>query len=87
MADSLKQDIKPVKSTMIAAYEYDSQAMMLSVYFVSDPDTEHVYMNVSPDVMSAVFDSGGSLGSKFIKRIQRGGYKHSVKQMEDKSDL
>lgn len=66
MADT-KLTIKPVKSTLIRAYSYDSQSQTLSVIFTDGAEFD--YEKVDPPTMSKVFDSPGSTGSKFRKLI------------------
>ncbi len=56
-----------VKSTLIQAYSYDHQAQTLSVTFRDGTDVD--YFNVPPPIMSKVFDTPGSVGSKFRKQI------------------
>lgn len=63
-------DLQPIKSGIIRAWSYDSANQTLSVSFMSDQDTTHLYSPVSPDLMASVFQSGGSVGSKFIKLIR-----------------
>ncbi len=59
----------PVSSSLIVAYSYDADTHELIVNFKSDPNTDHVYSNVTPDVMSSVFDSSRSVGKAFRKLI------------------
>lgn len=66
-----------VKSSILRAYTYDANEKSLNVIFVDG--SEWLYKGVMPDVMSQVFDSSGSIGSKFIKLIKRGKYQ-AVKQ-------
>ncbi len=58
---------KIVNSSSIQAYEYDAEAMTLSVTFKDG--SEYDYQGVPPPVISKVFDSSGSIGSKFKKYI------------------
>lgn len=68
MADQSPQQT-PVKSSLIRAYSYDSHAQTLSVTFTDG--SEFDYEKVDPPTMSKVFDSPGSIGSKFQKLISR----------------
>lgn len=74
MSDS-KQTV--VKSSIIQAYDYNDRTYELNVTFKDG--AEWLYKGVTPDVMSSVFDSAGSIGSKFLKKIKHGNYK-AVKQ-------
>lgn len=58
---------KIVNSKSIRAYSYDAQTYKLSVTFADG--AEYEYSNVMPDVMSQVFDSPRSIGSKFRRLI------------------
>lgn len=66
MADTKKTE-HIVKSTLIQAYSYDSESQTLSVIFKDGAEFD--YQQVPPPVMSQVFDSPGSIGSKFRKLI------------------
>lgn len=66
MADP-KLTVKPVNSTLIRAYSYDSSTQTLSVTFTDGAEFD--YEKVDPPTMSKVFDSPGSTGSKFHKLI------------------
>ena len=59
--------LKPVKSSMINGYSYDSESLELTVQFKNG--VEKTYKHVPPPTMSAVFDTPGSIGSKFHKLI------------------
>ncbi len=61
---------KPVKSSLVSAYQYDSSTKTLTVTFVGRSD-EFVYKNVNPDVMSEVFDRSKSVGKAFYDHIVR----------------
>jgi hypothetical protein len=61
---------KPVRSSSIVAYSYDPDSMLLTVNFVSDPDTDHVYKNVPPNIVSQVFDTSRSVGKAFRSLIR-----------------
>lgn len=61
--------LKPVKSSMIKAYQYDSNTKLLSVVFSNG--TEKEYKDVPPDVMSKVFDTAQSIGGAFHKFIAK----------------
>jgi len=65
MSDENKQKI--VKSSLIQAYSYDPHEMTLSITF--QDGTEIDYFKVPPPEMSKVFDTPGSVGSKFRKLI------------------
>lgn len=60
---------KPVKSSYIAAYSYNPDSYELSITFKNG--VERTYKDVKPPLMSQVFDSSGSVGSKFIRLIGR----------------
>lgn len=63
---------KPVQSSLITAYVYDNQSYQLTVTFKDG--AEWSYKGVTPDVLSQVFDSPKSIGSKFIRLIKNGKY-------------
>lgn len=65
--------LKIVNSTLIQSYSYDSEAYTLSVSFKDGTDVD--YYNVMPPVVSSVFDSPGSVGSKFLKQVVKAGYR------------
>lgn len=75
-----------VNSSSIRSYSYDVSSQTLVVQFVGADGDDHVYSNVTPDVISKVFDSGGSVGSKFHKLIKQGGFSHKLKAVETKED-
>ncbi len=56
-----------VNSTLIQAYSYDHETLTLSVTFKDG--SEFDYQKVDPPTMSKVFDTPGSVGSKFRKLI------------------
>lgn len=58
-----------VKSSLIQAYEYNAETQTLSVTF--QDGAEFDYEKVDPPTMSKVFDSPGSVGSKFQKFISK----------------
>lgn len=58
---------KPVNSSYIAAYEYDADKYTLTVLLKNG--TELKYKDIKPPTISSVFDSPGSVGSKFLKQI------------------
>lgn len=61
-------ELKPIKSSLIAAYSYDPNSYILNVVFKSG--VEKAYKEIKPDVMAKVFQSGGSVGSKFHRFIR-----------------
>ncbi len=61
---------KPVKSSLISSYQYDKDTKTLTVTFVGRSD-EFVYKNVTPDLVSAVFDKAQSVGKAFYNYIVR----------------
>jgi hypothetical protein len=69
----MASSIIPVKSSILAGYAYDIKGHILTVRF--NNGTEHEYYNVFPPVISQVFDTPGSIGSKFIKLIRSGSYR------------
>ena len=69
---ALSFKFKPVKSSTLAGYSYDDKAYVLTVAFNNGKVFQ--YLNVFPNVMSEVFDSGPSIGSKFHRLIKNGGY-------------
>ena len=62
--------LKPVKSSLIQAYEYNPKDMTLDIVFKDG--TERTYQKVNPAEMSAVFDSAQSIGKAFHRIIGRG---------------
>lgn len=58
-----------LNSTLLQAYSYDPHAYTLSVVFKDGTAVE--YYNVLPPAVSEVFDTPGSVGSKFRKQIAR----------------
>ncbi len=71
--------LEPVNSSLIAAYGYDSTNYVLLVRFKSEKANRlHQYSPVYPPTVSEVFDTPGSIGSKFIKQIQRGPFIHTI---------
>lgn len=60
---------KKVNSSIISSYEYDSQKYVLTVTFKTGNSWQ--YKNVMPPVVSQVFDSPGSIGSKFKRLISK----------------
>ena len=56
---------RPVKSSLLAGYSYDSQTQVLSVQFKDGSEKD--YKDIDPPTMSKIFDSPGSVGSKFLK--------------------
>ena len=60
---------KKVNSAIISSYEYDSAKYELTVTFKSGE--AWTYKNVMPPVVSTVFDSPGSVGSKFLRLIKK----------------
>lgn len=60
-------ELKPIKSSLIQAYSYDSSSHSLNIVFRDG--TEKTYLKVEPSVMSMVFDRPGSIGSKFHRFI------------------
>ena len=56
-----------LNSTLLQQYSYDAQAYTLHVTFKDGTDVD--YFNVLPPVVSAVFDTPGSVGSKFRQQI------------------
>lgn len=69
MKDKKTDQLKPLKSSLLSGYSYDAQSKDLMVMFKDG--TELTYKDVNPDTMSKVFDSPGSIGSKFLKNIAR----------------
>lgn len=65
----MSDKLKPVQSSLLQAYSYDSDSLELTVIYKDG--TQIKYKNVPPPVMSQVFDSPGSIGSKFLKLISR----------------
>lgn len=63
----MPKDLKPLKSSLLKAYSYDSQTLELHIVFANGK--ERTYKNIPPPVMSSVFDVPGSIGSKFLKII------------------
>lgn len=61
--------VKPLKSTLLTSYSYDAKSYELTVTFRNGD--ELTYQDVRPDVFSKVFESGGSLGSKFLRNIAK----------------
>lgn len=61
------KDKQPVKSSTIQAYSYDVSDKVLKVWFKTG--AVYSYQNVTPDVMSSVFDGPGSKGRLFATRI------------------
>ena len=57
-----------VKSTYVVGYTYNSSALELTVWYKSG--AVYQYSNVTPDVISNVFDKPGSIGSKVLKAIK-----------------
>ena len=71
-------ELKPIKSSLIQAYSYNEKTLDLDIVFKDG--VERTYHKVNPDTMSLVFDSSGSIGSKFHKLIGKG---HKWSQTED----
>jgi hypothetical protein len=61
-------DENKIKSSLIETWSYDSQTQELEITFKSGSSFK--YLGVSPDIISKVFDSPGSIGSKFIRFIR-----------------
>ena len=61
---------KPIRSSLISAYKYDVDSHTLTVMFVGRSD-EFRYTNVTPDLVSAVFDKAPSVGKAFYNHIVR----------------
>ncbi len=61
---------KPVKSSLISSYQYDKDTKTLIVTFVGRSD-EFRYTNVTPDLVSHVFDRAQSVGTAFYNYIVR----------------
>ena len=70
---SQKKTMTVLNSTLLQGYSYDPQAYTLSVTFKDGTDID--YVNVPPPVVSKVFDTPGSVGSKFVKHIAKAGYR------------
>ena len=66
-----KDKLKVVKSSLIQAYSYNPEDKTLNVVFKDG--IQKTFVQVPPDVMSAVFDRAGSVGSKF-HRLVKGKY-------------
>lgn len=64
-----------LKSSLLSSYSFDDSTLDLSVTF-SD-GSSWLYRKVEPSVVSKVFDSPGSIGSKFIRLIKHGRYQAS----------
>ena len=64
-----KPELKPLKSSLLSAYSYNSSDKTLDVVF--QDGTEMTYKDVAPPIMSRVFDSPGSIGSKFLRLIAK----------------
>jgi len=56
-----------LKSSILQDYSYDAQSYTLTVTFKNG--NKFQYFNILPPTMSSVFDSGGSVGSRFVKQI------------------
>lgn len=80
MSKPLNSSVKPkvVKSSLLQAYSYDAETYKLTVTF--NDGTEKVYKDVDPPTLSKVFDSPGSIGSKFKRFI--GSLKQGVEEQE-----
>ena len=70
--NDLQLKLQPVKSSILAGYSYDPKSYILTVAF--NNGSQHQYFNVFPPVVSAVFDQGGSVGSKLINQVVKAGY-------------
>jgi hypothetical protein len=68
-------DNSKIKSSLLDTYTYNNQTLELEVTFKSGDSW--VYKNVDPGTISKVFDSPGSIGSKFVKLIKHGKYQAS----------
>lgn len=65
-----------VNSGSINCYDYDSDKRVLTVTF-KPSGSQYEYKNVTPSIVSAVFETGGSIGSKFYSLIKHGGFQAS----------
>ena len=68
--EAKEKESKPLKSSLLQAYSYDANSHELTVTYKDG--NEYTYSRVDPSLMSKVFDSSGSVGSKFVRLIKRG---------------
>ena len=74
----MSNELKPIKSSLIQAYSYDSSSHSLNVVFKDG--TELTYSKVEPSVMSMVFDRPGSIGGKFHRFIGKKYQSHQTQE-------
>lgn len=60
-----------VSSSSVYGYSYDSRTLKLTVYYKGRSAATHEYSDVTPPMVSQVFDSGGSIGLKARKVLGR----------------
>lgn len=65
----INNNIKVSNSSLIDSFEYDSQTQTLTITYKGQSD-EWTYSPVSQSQYDQVFNSSGSIGSKFIKQIR-----------------
>lgn len=63
-----------VNSSTVLTYDYDSESHVLHIKYKMN-GSEWDYHNITQSTVDAVFNSGGSVGSKFHHLIKRGQYK------------
>ena len=57
-----------LKSSILSSYTYNSTEYILTVTY--NDGESYMYKNIMPPTISNVFDSPGSIGSKFIRLIR-----------------
>lgn len=71
-SSKLSFKFKPVSSKGLSGYSYNDQSYVLTVQYPNGQVWS--YFNVFPNVISQVFDSGGSIGSNFHHLVKTAGY-------------
>ncbi len=59
-----------VNSSSIIGYTYDSNEYKLTVYYKGKSKSVREYSDVMPPMVSKIFDSAGSIGSKAYKNLK-----------------
>ena len=63
---------KIVNSSIIQSYTYNPDTQTVDIVFKSDTGNTWQYAKVTQSLIDQVFNSSGSVGSKFIRLIKNG---------------
>ena len=59
-----------VQSSMVVGYSYDSTSYTLDVWFAGPKASVYRYYLVYPNIVSQMFDNGGSIGRNVLSNLK-----------------